>query len=256
MLSVLAGHHPSDPSSIDLPVPDYLSPLTGDLTGVRIGIDRLSRVAGDLADPALGGVLDGAVEALESLGAEIVEVELPFYNEMTAAAIVIMVSEALAYHLPDLQTRWLDYFSGTRAMVGSGALYSAADYVQAQRARRVGQKALAELYQEVDVVLTPTSSAGAMNFSELEAMLQGVGAGGFFGPVHTPYWDTTGNPVLSIPVGYTAAGLPLGLQVAGRPFDEPTVLAVGDAFQRVTDWHLQVPPLVAEALTSAVPAAV
>jgi len=247
MLQVLAGHEASDLSSIAAPVPDYLAGLTGDLTGLTIGYDRLSRAAGDAQDPALDSVFSAALADLEVHGARIVEVQLPFYAEMTAAAVVIMLSEALAYHLPDLQTRWSDYAEGTRNIVASGIFYSAADYVQAQRARRVGQKAVAQLYQDVDLVVTPTSSAGATAFSDPTSD-PGTRVGGF-GPIHTPYWDTTGNPVLTVPMGLTATGLPLGMQIAGRPFDETTVLRAGDAYQAHTRWHLRVPPLIGKAFT-------
>jgi aspartyl-tRNA(Asn)/glutamyl-tRNA(Gln) amidotransferase subunit A len=246
MLGVLAGHDRSDACSVDVPVPDYLAALTGDLTGVRVGVDRLSRIGGAYEDPALPAVFDAAIAVLAERGAEIVDVELPFYAEMTAADMVIMCSEALAYHLPDLQTRWADYFAGTRAMVGTGALYSAADYVQAQRVRRVGQKALAAVFADVDLLVTPTSGAGAMAFTDLDEMIERAGAGAF-GAVYTPYWDTAGNPALVVPMGNTADGLPLSLQIAGRPFEETTVLRAGDAFQQATTWHRQVPELEAVA---------
>jgi aspartyl-tRNA(Asn)/glutamyl-tRNA(Gln) amidotransferase subunit A len=245
MLSVLAGHHGSDISSLDVPVPDYTAALDGDLTGLRIGIDRLAESAGDARDPALDSVIDAALGKLQGQGAEILEVQVPFYNEMSAVAIVAMACEAFAYHLPDLQTRWFDFFAGTRAIIGTGLLYSGADYVQSQRARRVGQKALAEVYADVDIVLTPTSSAGATAFDDLNGAVERAESGGF-GPVHTPYWDATGNPVLTMPMGFTADGLPLGLSVAGRPFEEATVLKVADAFQQATDWHLRVAPMIAE----------
>jgi aspartyl-tRNA(Asn)/glutamyl-tRNA(Gln) amidotransferase subunit A len=142
-------------------------------------------------------------------------------------------------------------------MVGTGVFYSAADYVQAQRVRRVGVKKLAELYQDVDLVLTPTSSAGAPTFAEMAEMMRGIGSrgSGGFGAVHTPYWDTAGNPVLTVPIGFTAGRMPLGMQLVGRPFDEALVLRAGDAFQQVTDWHLQVPPIAVDAGVTAASAA-
>jgi aspartyl-tRNA(Asn)/glutamyl-tRNA(Gln) amidotransferase subunit A len=245
MLTALAGHHPSDSSALDVEVPDYLSGLTGDLSGLRIGVDRLSRIGGDAEDPAVPAVFAAVVTALESLGATIVEVELPHYAEMTSAGMVIMFSEALAYHRPDMQTRWSDYAAGTRKVIGSGLCFTAADYVQAQRVRRAGQRAVAELFTQVDLLLTPTVGAGATSFEELDATVRDLSTGAF-GPTYTPYWDTTGHPVLSVPAGFTANGLPLGMQLIGRPLDEPTVLKAGDAFQQVTDWHLRVPPIAAE----------
>jgi aspartyl-tRNA(Asn)/glutamyl-tRNA(Gln) amidotransferase subunit A len=239
MLSVLAGHDASDLCSIDVPVDDYVGALTGDLSGLTIGIDRLSRVIGEDADPALGGLLDDAVAALAGLGATVVELEIPYYVEMIVALGVIAAGETLAYHLPDAQARLGDYVASNRIMLPNGTRYSGADYVQAQRARRIGQRALAGVFQDVDLVLTPTASGGALPFEDL-----GVDLMSWFGHVHTPYWDVVGNPVISAPAGFSAAGLPIGIQLAGRPFDEATVLRAADAFQRVTDHHLQRPALV------------
>jgi aspartyl-tRNA(Asn)/glutamyl-tRNA(Gln) amidotransferase subunit A len=109
--------------------------------------------------------------------------------------------------------------------------------VQAQRVRRVAHKAIATVYDDVDLVVTPTASVGALNFDDLTADL------GWFRLVQTAYWDATGNPVLSVPMGFTGSGLPLGLQIAGRPFDESLVLRAGDAYQQATDWHRRRPAL-------------
>jgi aspartyl-tRNA(Asn)/glutamyl-tRNA(Gln) amidotransferase subunit A len=237
MLQVLAGIDPSDPGSVDVPVPDYTVGLTGDLTGLRIGVQRLEQFAAE-EDPALPALLDAATAALAAAGAEIVPIELPFYSEMTTAAFLMFAAEALAYHRPDFQSRWGDYAPGTRRMIALGFGLSAADYVQAQRARRVGQKALAGLFSEVDLVITPTTSTVAPRMEQIEVMM-----GEGLTSIHTPYWDTTGNPAMSIPMGFGEAGMPLGLQIAGRPFDEATVLRAADAFQRQTDWHLQKPVL-------------
>lgn len=245
MLGALAGHDPTCTSSLDVPVPDYLFGLTGDCTGLRIGVDRLSRVAGAAELPELPEVFDAAISVLTNLGAEIVEVDLPYYAEMTAAAVVTLQCEALAYHLPDLQTRWDDYLIGTRRVISSGLFYSGADYVQAQRVRRLGLLALARTFEKVDLIVTPLSSAGATSFEDIKAFVDSAGSDGA-GPIHSPYWNASGNPVMCVPIGFTTAGLPLGLQIAGRPFEEAVVLRAGDAYQLATDWHLRVPP-VAEA---------
>src|SRR6185437_4448083 len=103
-----------------------------------------------------------AVAVLADAGADVVEIELPFYIEMTVACSFIFIAEALAYHLPDLRSRWTDYSPGARKILGIGLSLSAADYVQAQRARRVGQKAIAQLFADVDLVVTPTTSSVAL----------------------------------------------------------------------------------------------
>lgn len=246
MFDVLAGPDSSDPTTLEVPVADYSGALTGDLTGLRIGVDLLSRVAGDVADPALEPAWHAALDVLAARGAEIVEVEVPHYDAMATADFVNMLGEALAYHLPDLQARWSDYGAATRLILAQGAFYSAADYVQAARARRVGVKAVTGLLSTVDVIVTPTASTGATSFEDMNSR----GVVRAMGAIHTGYWDSTGNPVLTVPFGFTTTGLPLGLQLAGRPFDEATLLRVGDAFQSATDFHLQAPALLDQELAA------
>lgn len=237
MLGVLAGAHPSDPTVLDEPVGDYEGALNGDLAGVRVGVDRLDRFDGEF-DPAVHRALDAALEVLADLGATITEVQLPHYAEVMTAQEILMFSEAFAYHLPDFQSRWLDFGAGTRQAVGTAIYYSAADHLQAQRVRRVGQLATRDLLSQVDLVLTPTTGGGAPTFDRLHGWTTKEGG---FGSIFTGYWDMTGNPAISVPCGFDDAGLPLGLQIAGRWFDEALVLRAADAFQRVTDWHLHRP---------------
>jgi aspartyl-tRNA(Asn)/glutamyl-tRNA(Gln) amidotransferase subunit A len=245
MLSALAGLDESCAGSVDVTVPDYAAGLSGDLTGVRIGVATLAGQMTPDSDPAVQPVLAAVAAQLAVLGAQVVEVELPFYQEAMATLLAICGGEMLAYHRPDAQTRLADYFAGNRRQLASAALCTGADYVQAQRFRRVIQKALAAVYQNVDLILTPTLALGAISHEIL-----GPDLGSWFAELHTPYWDLTGNPVISMPAGFTAAGLPLGVQLAGRPFDEAGVLAAADAYQGQTDWHRRLPPLTAELLTA------
>jgi aspartyl-tRNA(Asn)/glutamyl-tRNA(Gln) amidotransferase subunit A len=240
LLGVLAGHHPSDPFAADRPVDDYETALTGDLTGIRIGVDRLTEASGDAIDPAQPGLFEAALAELAAAGAEIVDVTLPYYAEMFTVDFVTMLAEAAAYHQPDLTTRWTDYGAGTRYMIGSAALYTAADYVQAQRVRRVGQLALATLFENVDLIVTPTSTMPAPTLASLEPVWERT----VFAGLHTPYWNSSGHPTASMPIGFTAGGLPLAMQISGRPWAEATVLAAADAFQARTDFHLREPALV------------
>lgn len=239
LLEVLAGYDVSDPNSVDRLVPRYSTALHGaDLSGVRIGVDRLRRV-GAAEDPAIGDAFDAAAAVLAELGAEVIEVELPLYSELTTANTVTLYSEALAYHAVDLETRWDEYFAGTRTSVGAAAFFTAADYVQAQRVRRVGQKALARMYAEIDLIITPTVSVAAPLLTDVDDFYLNGG----LRTLYTAYWNSVGNPVLSVPMGLTADGLPLGLQIAGPAFGDAAVLQAGDAFQQCTEWHLQRPDL-------------
>jgi aspartyl-tRNA(Asn)/glutamyl-tRNA(Gln) amidotransferase subunit A len=237
LLQAIAGPHPADSTTSDVPVPDYVAGLTGDLRGVRIGVDRLTRVSGSVADPQLAPAIEAALAELAEAGAQLVDVEIPYYGQLTTATYVGFLAEAAAYHAPDLQNRWNDYGRFTRTQFGSAVFTTAADYVQIQRVRRVGQKAVAELFKDVDLVVTPTTSRPAIRRDELAG---GPSSGSRLrATIHTGVWNATGNPALALPIGFTEAGLPLSLQIAGRPFDEVLVLRAGDAFQQRTNWHLR-----------------
>lgn len=247
MLRALAGRDPSDPESADRPVADYVDGLGVSLAGLRVGVDRVHHFP-ESADPALAGCFDAAVAALSELGAVVVEVSLPLYREMAAATMVTAYAEGLAYQRQDMRTRWGDYFAGTRDFTARGALVSGADYVQAQRVRRVAQRGVQALLGEVDVIVTPTAATGALPYDE-EDQLPNLDR--LIDHMFTQYWNATGNPALSIPMGFTGEGLPLSLQIAGRPFDEATVLRAGHAYQQVTGWHLELPPLVRSLVATA-----
>lgn len=246
LLSVLAGHDPSDPSCSTEPVDDYLTALTGDLTGVRIGVDNMSHAPTPVDDPVVLGVLSAAIDSMRAAGAEIVPIQLPLYEELTLVNVMTIVAEAAAYHQPDFESSWSSFGRLTRNRIASSLYYTATDFMQAQRVRRVGMRKLADLFTQVDLVLTPTATSGAPLLSESN----GTKVDGAAAAVRTGYWNSTGNPVLSVPMGATDGGLPLGLQIAGRPFEEALVLRAGDAYQRRTDWHLQVPSLARAALSA------
>src|SRR5437879_1436779 len=144
MLQSLAGFDESDPDSADRPVPDYLSALRTDLRGVRVGVLREHHL--EQCEPAVAAAFETAVGVVRDLGADVREITVPLYQEMIAASLVTMVAEAAAYHHGDLARRWTDYTKGLTSLVGWGVLFSASDYVQAQRVRRVGQRKLAEVF--------------------------------------------------------------------------------------------------------------
>ena len=234
MLGVIAGFDPSDPTCVDRPVPDFVAGLDGRLDGLRVGVERTNHFP-DAADPALAGCFDAAVDALTGLGAEVVEVTLPHYAEVGTAVVVTMAAEALAYHRNDIKARGQDYFAGTRQVLAMGALASGADYVQAQRVRRLVQGELAELFRTVDVVASPAAAIGSPSYE----LLDREGIMGVFRLIFTAYWDGVGNPVLVVPMGFTEAGLPLSLQLAGRPFEEGLLVRAG---RRLPVRHRLAPP--------------
>jgi aspartyl-tRNA(Asn)/glutamyl-tRNA(Gln) amidotransferase subunit A len=238
VLEVIAGLHPSDPDCVDAPF--TAGEPAQDLAGVRIGVVTENQISAG-ADPAVHPALEAATAVLADQGADVREVQLPYWQEMVTANIATISAEALAYHRGDMCTRWADYFAATRAFIAQGALISGADYVQAQRVRRVAQQALGELFTEVDLIVCPTTQAGSPSYDSLNE-----GPGGIrelMELVNTGYWDCVGNPVLAVPMGFTAAGLPLSVQIAARPFDEATALRAGQVYQDHTDWHLRQPEI-------------
>ncbi|MCC6435325.1 MAG: amidase [Acidimicrobiales bacterium] len=237
MLSVLAGYDGRDPSMPPgIAGADYLAALSGDLAGVTVGVVR-SLVGGPLDDANLAGLFDDAVAVLSAAGATVVDVELPLWDEVGTACLVTAMTEAFAFHEPWMKTRWEDYGAPTRASIGGAVLYTAADYAQAQKVRRVAMAKVAELYQEVDLIVHPTACAGA-------PALDGIEWDSFWKILYTGYWNCTGTPSLSVPMGFTTTGLPLGLLINGKPLDDALVLRAGDAFQRSTTFHLELPPML------------
>jgi aspartyl-tRNA(Asn)/glutamyl-tRNA(Gln) amidotransferase subunit A len=238
VLAAIAGHDPSDPDCVDAP---FTAGSYQDLSGMRIGVvtdDHLS----DEADPALRPAFEAAVAVLAGQGAEVFETRLPLWSEVSTANMVTMLSEALAYHRQDLSHRWGDYFSATRGLVAQGALLSGADYVQAQRVRRVAQQALGDLFRRADLIVCPTLKTGAPSYESLTE--NGKPAiGKLTRLVNTGYWDAVGNPVLAVPIGFTGSEKPLSMQIAAAPFGEAAALRAGQVYQEHTGWHLRQPAM-------------
>jgi aspartyl-tRNA(Asn)/glutamyl-tRNA(Gln) amidotransferase subunit A len=237
MLEVLAGYDSSDPYAADVPVPQYTDALDGDLSAMRLGVDRVHTI--DRAeDQAVVAAFDAVLEELAACGATIEEVELPLYDELVAATMATAYAEAFAYHRNDLASRWSDYGKATRLFLARGALMSSADFVQAQRVRTAGLAAMKAAFQPFDAVLTPTALLGA-------PPALGTDLDDILGAICTPVWNAVGFPALSVPMGFDSEQLPVSLQIIAAPFAETATFKVGDAFQRRTDWHLQVPSVAA-----------
>ncbi|MEL6984175.1 MAG: amidase family protein, partial [Actinomycetota bacterium] len=199
-------------------------------------------------------VVDAEVlEATESLlsllaeaGADVVDVELPHAALAKEANTLTMVCEAFAYHRMDMGSdRWTEYGSGTRRIIARGALYSAADYVQAQRFRRWFCREVAEVMSGVDLLVTPTWPSSAQRTDEMDIEKR-ILLPSFTGP-----FNLLGYPALALPIGFGANGMPLSGQIVAAPFAESLTLRAGHAYQERTSWHLAVPSIVDEHLAAA-----
>ena len=182
-------------------------------------------------------VVDAALRTLAELGAQIEEVTIPTLHYAGAAQPAIMLSEAFAYHQRLLRSQPEEFGDMVRARFRTGGLLSSADYVQAQRVRNVLKREFAAVLQKVDVIVSPTMSGPAPAFATVDGMTT-ARRPSFTGP-----YNLTGMPAISVPCGFTAAGLPVGLQIAGKPFDEPTVLRMAYTYQQCARWFEKRPPM-------------
>jgi len=236
VLQAIAGHDPLDASSSDTPVPDYTAGLQDGVRGLRLGVPR--EFFFDAAGTEVEAAVREAISALEGLGAAVREVSLPLISEAPAAVTAIMLPEALAYHRRWMEERPDDYGEDVRYRLELGSTFLAVHYVQAQRFREViVNRWRDEVFAEVDLLAMPTTMVAALpiEVSDLSATFQLIR--------NTNPLNLLGVPAVSVPCGFTAGGLPIGLQLAGRWWDEATVLRAAYAYEQATDWRRRAPPL-------------
>jgi aspartyl-tRNA(Asn)/glutamyl-tRNA(Gln) amidotransferase subunit A len=234
LLQALAGHDPADPASSRIPVDDYLAPLGGDIRGLRIGVPRTYFFDG--VDPEVTQAFEAALTTLRELGAEVRDVTIPSLHT-TPAFLLILMAEAFAYHERDLREHPELYGDVLRERILAGALVTAAEYTQAQRLRAQLCGEVAEVLRHVDVLATPTTTTPATAFTRAQDPELA------FPRSNMAPFNLTGLPTLALPCGFASSGLPLSLQLAGRPFEESIVLRAGHAYEQATPWHTRRPPL-------------
>lgn len=240
VLQILAGEDPADETTLAIPVPDYAAELKRPLAGLRLGVPK-NWFFTDL-QPAVEKAVRAAIEELVKLGAKPVVFELSHLEEVVGAHRAIIFSEASEYHLPFLRERGDLYAPDIRPLLLAGLFLPAVDYLHAQRVRRVVRKAWAETLTAVDCFVTPTTPVLATKFGQQDAELPKGRK-----PLVRAYLDLTlpfnfsGHPAVSAPCGFSEDGLPIGMQIVGKPFEEATILRVAHQYQQATDWHTRVP---------------
>jgi Asp-tRNA(Asn)/Glu-tRNA(Gln) amidotransferase A subunit family amidase len=236
LLGAIAGHDAADPASSRAPLGDYGGELGRGIRGLRIGVERGFFFDGVQAEGV--AAFEEALGTLRELGASVSDVAIPSIWA-APAYMAIMLSEAFAYHERDLRERPQLYGEGLRDKLLAGGLFSGAEYVQAQRLRARLHAEMLEALRRVDVLASPTMLIPAPTF----ALVQDPDVLYPFPKSNTSPFNLAGLPALALPCGFSATGLPLSLQLAGRPFDEATVLRVGHAYEQATDWHRRRPPV-------------
>jgi aspartyl-tRNA(Asn)/glutamyl-tRNA(Gln) amidotransferase subunit A len=260
LLRAIAGADPLDSTAAPEPVPDYLAGLTGDIRGLRVGVPREYFVEG--MEPGVEAATRTAIDVLREGGAEIVDVSLPYTKYALPVYYIIAPAEASAnlarfdgvrygLRVPD-ETYWdeLEKTRGAgfgpevrrRIMLGTYALsagYYDAYYKRAQQVRTLIRRDFQQVFAQVDILAAPTSPTVAFPLGERT----GDPLAMYLADVCTLPISLAGVPGLVVPCGFSD-GLPAGLQLVGRPFDETTLLRAGDSYQRLTDWHTRRPTLV------------
>lgn len=240
MLRAMAGYDPSDPTTRDIKVPNYAAALTGDLKGLKIGVPQ--NYFFDDIQPAVRGAVTAAIATLKKLGGKIVEVKLEHFDDVLPTFFSIVMPEAATYHLESFRARGHDYGTDVRELLETGQLCLATTYIAAQRNRSAIKASLAAALDKVDVLVTPTLPVTAARVGQEVYQWKDrqehvfAACARFLCP-----FNLAGLPAASVPCGFSEDQMPIGLQVAGNPFDEATVLRVADAFDKATDWHQKHP---------------
>jgi aspartyl-tRNA(Asn)/glutamyl-tRNA(Gln) amidotransferase subunit A len=252
LLDAIAGYDALDPDSVDVPLLDFAASLVNHrepevaIQGTRLGIPN--RYFFRSLDPEVEQAVQAAIQAYADLGAILVDVEIPeSVDEMIEVYRAIQRPEAYTYHEEQgwLTTRADLYRPSILEAITLGSEYSARDYIRAQRARREFATGLDRVFSLVDALVTPTLPEPARRVDQIDepAVYDGVTEPAGYALRYTFPFNLTGQPALSVPCGFTAKGLPIGLQLVADHFGEPTLFRLGHSYQRVTDWHTCVPPL-------------
>jgi aspartyl-tRNA(Asn)/glutamyl-tRNA(Gln) amidotransferase subunit A len=235
------GPDPFDPTTDGAPLWDAQAAQRAS-RGMTIGIPRSFYVDGLDAD--VDKALDEAIATFRKLGARIVQVELPDQTLVSAAALIVIAVEALTIHAPWLRTRAADYGEQVRNRLTNGAAYSGVEYLEALRWRGPALAAHLDAIGKCDAILVPAVRVAAPTIAETDvgggpnadAVILGITR--FMRPV-----NYLGLPALGVPAGFGKNGLPIGLQLIGRPFRDEMLIALGAAFQEATDYHTRAPKL-------------
>lgn len=228
-MQVITGYDAKDPASANVKAPDFRAGLDWGVQGLRIAVPRHFFVGAAGASPETLAAIETTLNALAEKGAIIEEVTLSDYDIYNACGRVIITAESYAIHEQDLLRRPLDYGRYLHMRMILGATLSAADLTQAMRLRReLAQELHSKVFRHFDAMITASALAPAIRFDELDPNV----APNL--PSQTMPFNVTGNPAMSIPTGLSKSGLPLSLQIVGRPFGEPTVLRVGAEIERIT----------------------
>ena len=239
-LGAIAGHDPKDPYTWNVPVPDYRSAIGGDLSGVRVGAIR-ELIDSDIVDPE---VRDGVIRAgavLEELGATMEDVSLPLTVHGGTLAAALINTEASVTYRDWIRERLHEFGHSNQIGLLTGSIMPAQVYHKVQKLRELTRREVLGALSDYDVLILPTSKSCAPLVGD-DPVITSKEMARDLPPVMTRPFNLASAPAISINCGFNSQGLPIGLQIGGRPFDESTVLKVAHAYEQHTPWHNMRPP--------------
>jgi aspartyl-tRNA(Asn)/glutamyl-tRNA(Gln) amidotransferase subunit A len=240
MLNAMAGYDPLDPTTVRIPVVDATADLHLGVRGLRIGVPR--GYFFDHLEDDIASAMESAIDELHKLGADVRPVEIPGVAEGLGGTFAYVLAEAQDIHAQSLRQRPQDFGADVLEILTS---YSpgASEILAGLRAVDASAAAMRAALEAVDVLLTPSTPITAVRIGQDRVRYGGVEESVLGAMIRcTAPFNTSHLPALSVPCGFNRTGLPIGLQIAGRPFDEATVLRVGHAYEQATDWHRRSPP--------------
>src|SRR3954462_4191112 len=237
LLQAMAGHDPADPASANQTIPDYRAALQAGVKGLRIGVIRHFYERDNEVNAATRQAIEAAAQKFAELGCSVRDVALSPLDDWASCGVLIMLAEAYAIHQHNLQRRFTDYGEIFRDRMVLAGLITAADYIQALRRRRELTAELDQAMADLDLVMTAAAPSEAPRIEEVSkfAIMER--------PSLTMPFNVTGSPAMSVCCGYTEAGLPLSFQIAGKRFEDATVLRAAHAYEQATPWRGRRPGL-------------
>lgn len=236
VLQALAGYDPSEMTSAETPVTDYVSSLKEGTKSLRIGVARAYFF--DELDPAIASAMEHALTGIETLVASVKEVQLDVTTDRTVQA-----AESYAYHAENVAERAEDYQPETLRRIRTGEKVSAAEYAQRKHEMEAARRTIREVFADADLLVTPTTPMAAPAIAELKANQDALRPAELRLLRNTRPFNVWGLPAISIPCGFTQSGLPIGLQIAGPHWREDLVLRLAYAYEQATAWHKRRCPL-------------
>jgi aspartyl-tRNA(Asn)/glutamyl-tRNA(Gln) amidotransferase subunit A len=241
MLAAIAGYDALDPTSVDVPVADYGRAIGMQTSKLRVGVARAPFF--DNLDPEVAKAVDAALVVVRTLTAGVVDVQVPPAGNIAD----VWNPEIYAYHVPWITKNPESYQEATRNLIQAAGKASSATYAQARRQVDVVRREIKKVFTSVDLIITPTQRRVAQPITPQQSGASGgrgtAPPGGPGGLVNTAAFDIYGLPTISVPCGFSASGLPIGLQISGDHFSESMVLALAHAYEQATEWHKRRPVL-------------